>query len=71
MADEFKISDDLAARISSLASEVGTEARELRDQWDEKSDRWQEGEEGNDVLSWIDELDDLAETLDTVLTKPK
>jgi len=69
MAEEFRLSDELTARISSLASDLGTEVRELRDIFDEKSERWQEGEKANDILAWIDELDDLAESLDSLDTK--
>jgi len=69
MAEEFRLSDELAARISSLASDLGTEARELRDQWEERSERWQDGDRGTEVSAWIDELDDLAESLDSLDTK--
>lgn len=64
MADEFRLSDDLAERITQLASDLASEAQELRDIWDEKSERWQDGEKGSEVDTWIDELVDLAESLD-------
>lgn len=39
---------------------------ELRDRYADKSERWLEGDEAGEVDTWLDELDELRDTLDNI-----
>lgn len=63
----WKLAPETVALIGALRQQLEHHAQELRDRYDDKSERWQE-EKGADVDAWIDELADLADTLDNLET---
>jgi hypothetical protein len=70
MPAPFRLSGELKARLDTLAIDLDAEIQDLRESWDEKNDDWQESDLGNDVLTWIDDLSDMVDTLGNLPAKP-
>lgn len=65
----WKLSPELTKKISELATDLNAEVDEMRSEFDDKSESWQEGDKGTDVQTWLDELGELADTLDALDTE--
>lgn len=67
----FKLDPDLAKRIAELESDIRAATQEFRDAWDDRSERWQESDAGTAAETWIEELDNLADSLEAVTDRPE
>ena len=70
MATKFCLSAETTAAIDNLLTLLQEDAQTMREAYDERSERWQEGDVGNEVESWIEELDTLVDTLDNAPREP-
>lgn len=66
----FNLNSDLYKRITALESDLRAAADELRTDWDERTERWQESDAGGAADTWVEELHEVADTLDRVTPKP-
>jgi hypothetical protein len=70
MAAKFQLSAKLFEQISTVTGALNDEIADLREAYDDRSERWREGDAGTDVAAWLDELDELAETLENLSSEP-
>jgi predicted nuclease with TOPRIM domain len=61
--------EEYDAKLESAKEFVDAIATEAQDAYDEKSEKWQEGEKGDAVSSWIDELQsaDIPDALEITI----
>lgn len=67
----FRLDPKLVKRINELASDLSGAAEGFREAWSEESERWQEGSRGMAADTWIEELENVVDTLETVTEKPE
>lgn len=67
----FALPVDLVDRITSLATDLESFVTDARDQWTERSERWQESGDGVAADGWIEEVEQLGETLTNLPSKPE
>lgn len=64
--NKWALSTELRKEISELTSKVRDEYDDLRSEYDDMSERWLEGERGEAVGQWLDELEEFADAFDNV-----
>lgn len=64
----------LPEKVKTCLADAETALRDYtadaRAAWDARSARWQESDAGDEVSGWLDELEDLADSLDQVEEEP-
>lgn len=66
----FALNDELMKKVGELASELTVDRDTVQERWDQRSETWQGSDEGNHVLAWIQNLDDLLDTLENLEKTP-
>lgn len=66
----FTLSNELVKKIGELATDLSADRDTVQERWDRRSETWQGSDEGNHVLAWIQELDDLVDTLENLEKSP-
>ncbi len=67
MTMKWEVPDKLLKAISEVHRDLDYHIQDLRNEWDDRSERWQESDRGNEVLGWIDLLEDAAREFESVL----
>jgi hypothetical protein len=57
---------ELAARVVSLEPDLRAYSQNRREEWDEQPESWQDTEEASEANGFLDDLDNLADTLQVV-----
>lgn len=57
---------DYAADIQDMGNELAELVEIHRGTWSERSARWQESDRGTSASTWLDEMEDLADRLQTI-----
>jgi uncharacterized protein YukE len=71
MTMAFKLSTATQQVLATAAETLRDEVAEHRSEFDDKSERWREGDAGTATEAWLDELDNLVDTLDNLDAKPE
>jgi hypothetical protein len=69
-APKFELPADVKEALDAAASKLRGYVDDARAEWDEGSATWQEGEGAEEATAWIDDLEELAEDIETVEPKP-
>lgn len=59
---------DLTKRLNEVAVELEQFSTERRELFDERSERWRDSDRGTVVDTWIENLAELSDTLDALVT---
>ena len=64
----WKISEETVQALRNALDNLSIEIADLRsDEFDTKSERWQQGDKGQEVEQWLQELDDYCDELETAI----
>lgn len=71
MSARFALPAELAQRVAALASDLSGYLEDARAEFDTRSDRWRDSDRGVAVDGWLDDVDNLAETLEALPAEPE
>jgi hypothetical protein len=71
MAQKWELPSGWVSNFREIRNELENYVLDLRDQFDEQSEKWQESEKGQAVETWLEELDEIAETMDRLEDAPE
>lgn len=70
MAKSWKLSEHTSNILFKAAAVLELEVDDLNQEFDDRSEKWQESDTGQETRAWIDDLEELATTLDNIEEKP-
>ena len=64
---QYRIGSDLNRKLvraidllNDIAQDIESRESQLRNQWDDRSDSWKESERGQEIESWLDQLQEFV-----------
>ncbi|RTL65849.1 MAG: hypothetical protein EKK42_20095 [Pseudonocardiaceae bacterium] len=66
----FQLSAAVYKQLADLRSEMSVEVERMRDKFDTRSERFRESDEGGEVDTWLEALENLCTDLEGVEQEP-
>lgn len=70
MANSWKLNPAVQATLSKAVNALENEVSHLNSRFDEHSEKWQDSDTGQEIRTWIDDLEELAANLDNIEPAP-